>query len=57
MNLKLHIEESRKVEESLKNVVNLKSEENGKLEQELLKLKLEAKVSESNALLDQLLSI
>ncbi|XP_057832882.2 intracellular protein transport protein USO1-like [Cryptomeria japonica] len=51
------VEESTKVEETLKDIINLKTKEHGKLEQELLKVKNEAKVSESGALLDKLLSM
>lgn len=57
MNLKLQIEESTKVEEILKDTINIKIEENEKLEQELFKMRAKEKVSESSALLDKLLTM
>lgn len=57
VSLKQQIEEKKKVDECLKETINQKSEECGKLEQEIMKLNSKEKVNESNVLLDKLLTI
>lgn len=57
VSLKQQIKEKKKVDECLKETINQKSKECGKLEQEIMKLNSKEKVNESNALLDKLLTM
>lgn len=55
--LRLQIEEKKKVEECFKDIIKKKIEDCEKLEQEVKKMKVEAKVLESNKLLDNFISM